>query len=146
MGILEQTSNCQNCIKKTNKIPEYARDCRNEYLFVRGINKTCEKIIKTIISEEEEIFKISKIKKLMLFLRKFLKAQELGNLKDTSMFCFKQKDVKNIKKMFELINDIIEYYEVEDDDFNFYLNYLDFYELFLKFYFKIYYKEKYLNF
>ena len=33
MGILVQSS----CISGTNKIPEYARDFKNEYLFIRGI-------------------------------------------------------------------------------------------------------------
>ena len=31
MVILAQSSNFQNCIKKTNKIPEYARDFKKEY-------------------------------------------------------------------------------------------------------------------
>ena len=35
MGILAKTSNYQNCIKRTNIIPDYARDYKNEYLFVR---------------------------------------------------------------------------------------------------------------
>ena len=51
MGILGQTSNFQKCIKKTNKIPEYARDFRNEYLFIRGINKSCEKFLKLLDEE-----------------------------------------------------------------------------------------------
>ena len=38
MVILAQTSNFQNCIRKTNKIPEYAMDFKNEYLFIRGID------------------------------------------------------------------------------------------------------------
>ena len=38
MGILATSSNPQNCIKKTNKIPEYARGSRNEYLFIRGVD------------------------------------------------------------------------------------------------------------
>ena len=29
-----------------SKIPDYARDYRNEYLFIRGINKTCGDFIK----------------------------------------------------------------------------------------------------
>ena len=95
MGILEQTSNCQNCTKKTNKIPEYARDYRNEYLFVRGINKTCEKFVK-ILDSEREIFNSPQAKKLIFYFRKFLKAQELGNLKDISEFYFKENDVKFI--------------------------------------------------
>ena len=39
MGILEHPSNFQNCIKKTNKIPEYARDFKKEYLSIIGINR-----------------------------------------------------------------------------------------------------------
>ena len=38
MVILVQTSNFQNCIKNTNKIPEYARNYKNEWLFIRGID------------------------------------------------------------------------------------------------------------
>ena len=38
MGILSNTSNIQNSLKNTNKIPDYARDYRNEYLFIRGID------------------------------------------------------------------------------------------------------------
>ena len=39
MVILAQSSNFQNCIKKTNKIPEYARDFKKEYLLIIGIEK-----------------------------------------------------------------------------------------------------------
>ena len=38
MGILSNTSNIQNSLKNTNKIPDYARDYRNEYLFITGID------------------------------------------------------------------------------------------------------------
>ena len=55
MGILVPTSNFQNSLKNTNKIPDYAREYRNEYLFIRGINKSCEKFVE--ILGREEIFK-----------------------------------------------------------------------------------------
>ena len=55
MVILAQSSNYQKCIKKkTNKIPDYARGYKNEYLFIRGINETCEKFVK-ILDQEGEI-------------------------------------------------------------------------------------------
>ena len=38
MVILAHSSNYQKCIKKTNKIPDFAREYRNEYLFIRGID------------------------------------------------------------------------------------------------------------
>ena len=31
MGILATSSDFQNCIKKTNKIPDYARDFKNDF-------------------------------------------------------------------------------------------------------------------
>ena len=45
MVILEHSSNFQNCIKKTNKIPEYAMEFKNEYLFIRGINKEMDNFV-----------------------------------------------------------------------------------------------------
>ena len=48
MGILAQSSNFQNCIKTTNKIPDYAKDFRKEWLCIRGINKECGNFIKRL--------------------------------------------------------------------------------------------------
>ena len=76
MGILEHTSNFQNCIKKTNKIPEYAREFKNEYLFIRGINKTCERFIK-ILDLDAKIFNSPQAYQLKLYIKRFVKAKEL---------------------------------------------------------------------
>ena len=107
MGILGQTSNFQNCIKKTNKIPEYARDYKNEYLFITGINKTCEKFVK-ILDEEGEIFKSPQANKLKLYFNKFLKAQELEYLNDISDLYFKESDVKYIESLELQLDDYTE--------------------------------------
>ena len=50
MVILGQTSNYQNYIKKTNIIPDYAREYKNEFLFIRGIDNLtlAEKILRYI--------------------------------------------------------------------------------------------------
>ena len=95
MGILAQTSNFQKCIKKTNKIPEYASDFKNEYLFIRGINKSCEDFVK-ILDSEREIFNSPQANKLIFYFNKFLKAQEIEYLNDISEFYFKENDVKFI--------------------------------------------------
>ena len=47
MVILALSSNFQNYNTKTNKIPEYARDYKKEYLFIRGINKEFKLILLT---------------------------------------------------------------------------------------------------
>ena len=43
MGIAEHFSSTKNSISGANKIPEYARDFKKEYLFIRGINKELER-------------------------------------------------------------------------------------------------------
>ena len=68
MVILAQTSNFQNCIKKTNKIPEYARDFKNEYLFIRGIHKEFKYFVDNINEAYRGLFenhRFNKIKKLL---------------------------------------------------------------------------------
>ena len=138
MGILAQTSNYQNCIKKTNKIPDYARDYRNEYLFIRGINKELGDFIINYLSDCSELFVSRYSDRIKFVIRKFLKAQELDYIKDTSCFRFKECDVENIDYLFERMQSDFE----EDEEFvdgrpDDYPVYRDFYELFCKFYNKI---------
>lgn len=78
MGILCRTSNFQNSLKKTNKTPDYLKNYRNEYLFIRGIDKTCGEFVKKL--GEEEIYKSPQAGRLISHMNKYLKAQQLGYL------------------------------------------------------------------
>ena len=84
---------------KSKVIPVYASDFKNEFLFIRGINKTCEGFLKRLDKEEEKIFDTPKAKKLMFYFRKFLKALELGYLKDICEFYFEESDVNYIESL-----------------------------------------------
>ena len=138
MVILAQTSNFQNCIKKTNKIPEYAMDFKNEYLFIRGINKEMESFVEKYLTDTTELFVSSYNDRIKSFIKKFMKAQELGYLNDTSCFKFKECDVENIVFLFERMHfDFEEDEEFVDGNPDDFLGYRDFYELFCKFYEKI---------
>ena len=108
MGILAQTSNYQKFIKKTNKIPDYAREYRNDYLFIRGINKVCEDFVE--ILGREEIFKSHQADRLMRYFNKFSKAQQLDYLNDTSETNFKYEDVKSIESLDLQLNDYMNLY------------------------------------
>ena len=112
MGILAKTSNYQKCIKKTNKIPDYARGYRNEYLFIRGINKTCEKFVE--ILGIEEVFKSHQSKRLMRYFNKFLIAQQIDYLNGTSEINFKYEDVKSIESLGLQLDDYRCFYFDED--------------------------------
>ena len=142
MGILEHSSNYQNCIKKTNKIPDYASEFRNEYLFIRGINKTCVKFVKRLYEEEEEenMFNTPQANKLKFYFNKFLKAQEIEYLNDISDFYFKENDVRFIELLECYLDDFLDlFYDPDSYKFdqekyeNDYLGFKEFFESFSKF-------------
>ena len=73
MGVLATTSSIsENTLKQgksKSKIPDYARDYRNEYLFIRGINKTCGEFVK-LIKENEEFYNSSKALRIIRKIKK----------------------------------------------------------------------------
>ena len=115
MVILAHSSNFQNCIKKTNKIPEYARDFKNEYLFIRGINKEFKYFVDNINEAYRGLFENHRVDKIKKFIKKFLLAQKLGYLNDVSNFEIKSSDVDyliKIKKIFIILNNILIFVKV----------------------------------
>ena len=130
MGILGQTSNDQNCIKTTNKIPEYARDFKKEWLFIRGINKTCFCFMEKYESGAIQPFVSSCSNSIRYFIKKNLKYQKRGYIKDISCFTFKKSDVISIENlMLTLIFD----FDDDEEENEYTLGYNDFYSLFCDF-------------
>ena len=130
MVILARSSNFQNCIKKTNKIPEYARDFKKEYLFVRGINKECFLLYEKYETDDTQLFSSCHSDRIKYFIKRFLKGQERGKLKDTSFIVFKKCDVYSIEDLYqEMKHD----FQVKDHS----LDFIDFFNLFSKFFEKI---------
>ena len=130
-----------------NRIPEYAREYKNEYLFIRGINKTCEKFVKKL-DLDAKIFDTPQAYQLMLYFRRFLKAKELGYLEDNSEFKFKESDVNYIESLDLQLDDYMDlFYDLDSGEFNQkryeneYQNLRKFNECFKKFMNKLYIKE-----
>ena len=98
MRILPQCDNISNSTLNNSIIPDYARYYRNEYLFIRGIDKTCEKFVKRT-DLDGKIFNSPQANKLMFHFNKFLKAIRLDYLKDISDLYFKEKDVRFIESL-----------------------------------------------
>ena len=68
MGILEQ----KNCVRNSNsKIPEYARNFRNEYLFIRGINKEFKYFVDNINEAYRGLFENHRVDRIKKFIKKF---------------------------------------------------------------------------
>ena len=81
MVILAQSSNFQNCIKKTTKIPEYARDFKKEYLLIIGINKEFRYFVEHIHESPIGLFENQKVVRIKYFIKRFLKVKKEVNFK-----------------------------------------------------------------
>ena len=118
MGILEHfsTPSQTELIGKmtenaNNKIPEYAREYKREYQFIRGINKEFRHITYFMENEEnlEDDFKSHNLDRIMKMIKRFLRAQEKGKFKDISNLEFGYYDINNI---YEIKKDINYYYSI----------------------------------
>ena len=128
MGITEQ----KNCVKSINsKIPEYARDYKKEYLFIRGINKEFKYFVDNINEATRGLFENHRVVRIKYFIKRFLKGQERGKLQDISSLILRKYDFSFIEDLY-----LILIYENDFEDID-NLDYRDFYELFCKFYVKM---------
>ena len=131
-----------------NKIPEYAMNFKNEYLFIIGINKKCERFLDKLYEEEENVFNTSQAKKLIFYFNNFLEAQKLEYLKDISEFYLKEEEVRFIESLECKLDNYMDLFhdpdsckfdqeKYENDDTGF----KEFFESFIKFKDKIKIKE-----
>ena len=128
MVILSQ----KNCPKSINsKIPEYARDFKKGYLLIIGIDKICFNFISKYETDKEKRFYPEYYGSIKYFIKRFLKCQERGKLKDISSFVSRNYDISFIEDLYQIL-----IYENDFEDID-NPGYRDFYELFCKFYDKI---------
>ena len=106
-----------------SKIPEYARDFKNEWLFIRGINKKCGEFINRL-DFGGDLFNSPKANNIKNFIKKFLKAQERGKLKDISSFYFEYYEFKNIEILAQQLDCYCDLY-INPDSFEFDQEYYD---------------------
>ena len=117
LGILAQTSNYQKFIKKTNQIPDYAREYGNDYLFIRGID-TCFKFFwDNSCKADKGIFQNNRVEIIKKKINKLDQAQRLGYLNDISNMEIDEQDVFYSSSLLEELNDFTDYYV--DDDWEF---------------------------
>ena len=123
-----------------SKIPDYAKDFRNEYLFIRGIDKQFKYFLDNINDATRGIFQNHRVEIIKKHIKKFELAQRLGYLNDISNLEILEKDVyytSKIKKDFNNFKQYIKFVkDCYDDDQPFidpypgFKNIYDAYELF----------------
>ena len=107
-------------------IPDYAKDFKNEYLFILGINNEFKYFLDNMDEATRGLFENFRVDKIKKFISKFLLYQNSGYFKDLSNFEIKSSDIKNlirIKKNFNDLNNLIKYrkdcYDGDGDEQNF---------------------------
>ena len=114
MGILGTSSNYQNCIKSTNnKIPEYARDYKKEYLYIRGLNKEFEYFKNKLDKLNDGLFESNIADRIKYIMKRFLRAQEKGKIKNISGLMLPSNVFNNLI----FINEQFEFYKLRYDAF-----------------------------
>ena len=109
MVILGTSSNYQNCIKSTNnKIPEYARDYKKEYLYIRGLNKEFKYFINKLDDLNNGLFESNISNRIKYNMKRFLRGQEKGKLKDISNLMLQRDDYLYIQDFYLNL-----YYEIK---------------------------------
>ena len=113
----------QNNQKMTenNKIPEYAKDFKKEWLYIRGINKKCGEFIKFLVENTdslEKVFWSSRARTLISHFKNVLEAQKMRKLQNISDFYFKYSDINNIECLEEQLDNYSDLY-VDRDSYEF---------------------------
>ena len=99
MGSLAHCSVIEKTTQHTKKIPEYAKDFKNEWLYIRGINKKCGEFMQILgdnTDSFEKVFWSSRAKELIKHFKDVLKAQKVGKLQNISKLKFKLSAVEKI--------------------------------------------------
>ena len=112
-----------------NKIPEYAREYKREYQFIRGINKEFKYLINKLDNLNNGLFESKLTDRIKYNMKRFLRGQEKGKLKDISNFMLPKYDYCFIE----------EFYLYFDNEYVFIDSLIDleFFEMIEKIYIKI---------
>ena len=105
-------SEINNTTNYNNKIPEYARDYKKEYLFIKGINKTAGRILNKLenITDYEKVFSSPGVKAFVRDFRILLAFERMGKLQNISKLKFKYNDANNIECLEEQLDNYRDLY------------------------------------
>ena len=135
-----------------NKIPIYAIDYKREYLFIRGLNKEFMYLINKLDKINDGLFESNSVNRIKNIMKRFLRGQEKGKLKDISdlflpynlfsNFIFINEQFEFYKQRYDAFCDDDIYYESDDDsddgdgeylvDGKPYPGFIEFYDIFKK--------------
>ena len=99
-------------------IPVYAKDYRNEYLFIRGIDTCFKFFLENMNKADKGIFQNNRVEIIKKKINKLDQSQRLGYLSDISSMEIDEQDVCYSNLLLERLDDFADYYvdELEFDE------------------------------
>ena len=85
--------------KSLPNIPHYAKKYRDEYKFIKSIEKDLEYFIDNIDDINKGLFNSSKAKEINEKIRIFIRGQEIGRFKNLNGLEIKETDISNLIKI-----------------------------------------------
>lgn len=82
--------------KSFSIIPQYVKEYRHEYLFIKLIEEELENFVDNIDNLNNGIFKSNKAKEIKKMLKGFIKGEKSGKLKNINGLEIKEKDISNL--------------------------------------------------
>ena len=123
-----------------NKIPEYAREYKREYQFIRLLNKEFKYFRNKLDNLNNGLFESYIADRVKYFMKRFLRGKEKGKLKDISDLVLQREDIDILL----FINTHFGYYKLRydafDDDEKPYPGFIEIYDIFKLFFNQIKYK------
>ena len=83
-----------------NKISIYAIDYKREYLFIRGLNKEFMYLINKLNEINDGLFESNTVNRIKYNMKRFLRGQEKGKLKDISDLMLPKYDYSFIQEFY----------------------------------------------
>ena len=111
-GIVHRVPELNTFVNLSNNIiPEYAREYKKEYLYIRGLNKEFKYFYNHLDEINNGLFKSKRSDRLCYLIKRFLRGQEKGKLKNISEFVIYEDVVDYLIK----IKDNFYYYKIRYD-------------------------------
>ena len=127
VGFLDQVDHNSNATLSKSKIPDYTKDYRNVYLFIKGVDTRFKFFLDNLDKADKGVFQNHRVEIIKKGINRLEKAQRLGYLNDTTNIEIDEQDVPYSSLLLESLADFGDYYV--DDEWQFdqevFNNYVD---------------------
>ena len=138
-----QANNISGAIPERSHIPAYARECKREWQYIRGINKTCGRFLKKLEKidfsgregelKAEDIFYEGTSASIIKDINNIMKAQERGKFKKIRYLSFRQEDYEEINKLVFKLYELVGHLCIVEFFTDFFDKFITFYFICIKF-------------